>query len=806
MKLSGLRFPFTVLLLFVCTHVAMAQDEAMVSGKVMVGRTKEIVDFATVSLKGTKYATTTDSRGLYHLTVPAGEYTLVVTAFGYKQTETSVRLTGGRRTKMNVMLSPTSRGLGEVRVTANSPRRVRETAYTVVAVDTRALQNTTKNLADALATLPGLKLRESGGVGSDMQMTLDGFSGKHVKVFIDGVPQEGVGRSFDLNNIPVNFAERIVGYMGGVPVGFGTDALGGVINIVTNKTRRRWFVDASTSYGSFNTSKSYLNAGQSLRCGFMWEVNAFHNYSDNDYYVDTPVEDFETGAINRRKPEHVRRFHDMYHNEAVQGKVGVTGKPWADRLMFGFTWSNSHKDIQNGVLQTVVFGGKFREDRSLMPSFEWSKRGLFTKGLDMQLTVNYNNNLTHNVDTARTRWNWRGETTQGTGRGEQSYQDAEFRNENWNATYTATYRLGRWHTFTFNNVFTSFVRHPETDASSTASTSSLFDKTTRKNITGLSYRIMPARDWNATAFVKYYYTYSKGPVAQSENSSVYNTSSGSTDIPGWGAAGTWFPFETFGRRDRSGDLQVKLSYERAYRLPSDNELFGDDDLELGNFSLKPEKSDNINFNLSYEKKFRRQHLVYAELGVVYRNTTDYIMRSTDRYSGNKYYASYNNWGRVVTMGFNASARWSWSSWLSVGGTINYMNARDRERYESAETGLKPSLTYKVRIPNQPYLYGNSDLTFNWRDLGGKGNTLSLTYDNYYVHSFPLYWENIGSSNKEEVPSQFSHNLGLTYSLKRGRYNFSLECRNLTDEKLYDNFSLQKPGRAFYGKVRIYFGG
>ena len=51
-----------------------------------------------------------------------------------------------------------------------------------------------------------MKLRESGGVGSDMQLMLDGFSGKHVKVFIDGVPQEGVGNSFGLNNIPVNFA------------------------------------------------------------------------------------------------------------------------------------------------------------------------------------------------------------------------------------------------------------------------------------------------------------------------------------------------------------------------------------------------------------------------------------------------------------------------------------------------------------------------------------------------------------------------------------------------------------------------
>ena len=56
-----------------------------------------------------------------------------------------------------------------------------------------------------------------------------------------------------------------------------------------------------------------------------------------------------------------------------------------------------------------------------------------------------------------------------------------------------------------------------------------------------------------------------------------------------------------------------------------------------------------------------------------------------------------------------------------------------------------------------------------------------------------------------VPTQFSHNLTLTYSLDNGRYNFSVECRNFTDENLYDNFSLQKAGRAFYAKVRVNLG-
>ena len=222
-----------------------AQPKTMVSGKVISKEKQEVVDFATVYLKGTTYGCTTNEEGIYHLHAPAGKYTLVVSAIGYKTIEKPVTLVHGERIKMNVMIDPSVTELGEVVVVSNGVSRVKRSAFNAIAVDTKEFQNSTKNLSDALAKAPGMKLRESGGVGSDMQLMLDGFSGKHVKIFIDGVPQEGVGSSFGLNNIPVNFADRIEVYKGVVPVGFGTDAIGGVINIVTNKKKRNWFLDLS---------------------------------------------------------------------------------------------------------------------------------------------------------------------------------------------------------------------------------------------------------------------------------------------------------------------------------------------------------------------------------------------------------------------------------------------------------------------------------------------------------------------------------------------------------------------------------
>ena len=769
-----------------------AAATGMISGKVLSADDGTPVDYATVFLKGTSYACNTNEKGLYHISAPAGDYTVVFSSVGFEKVEAKVTIKDGERVKYNVKLKSSTQ-LADVIVVGSQLSKVKNSAFNATAVNTRELINTTKTLSEALAKAPGMKIRESGGVGSDMAVTMDGFSGKHVKVFIDGVPQEGVGSSFGLNNIPVNFADRIEVYRGVVPVGFGSDAIGGVINIVTPKRQRRWFVDASYSYGSFNTHKSYVNFGQTLANGFKYEINAFQNYSDNNYWIDAPVEDFETGSYNRLKLEHVQRFNDTYHNEAVVAKAGFVNKPWADRLLVGFTYSHMYKEVQTGVRQEIVYGQKHRHGYSLMPSLEYGKRNLFTRGLDVALSANYNRDLTTNVDTATVKYNWRGETQRLNSPGEQSYQLSRANNNNWSGTFTANYRLGEQHLFTVNNVLNSFNRSNE-NLLTTPPSKDEFSKITTKNIIGASYRYMPHTKLNFSAFGKQYHQYVSGPMATSSAQDNYERTSRSVDYFGFGAAGTWFMPLGF---------QFKASYEKAYRLPSIEEMFGDEDLEMGDISLKPESSHNVNLNLSYNRTFG-SNIVYAEAGFVYRDTHDYIQRNILSLSGGKSAATYINYGRVKTLGVSVSARWNWSKWISLGGNFTQMNVRDNMPTAMGTTA--PNLGYKQRMPNLPYMFADSDINFYWHGLGRKANVLTVTYDNQYTHKFSYYSSNLGSNTDEYmVPNQFAHNLTVSYAIGNGRYNLSLECRNFTDAKLYDNFSLQKAGRAFYGKVRIYFG-
>lgn len=681
-------------------------------------------------------------------------------------------------------------GTATVSASPNGVKRINRSAFQATAIDAKSLHGSTMNLSDALSKVPGMKVRESGGVGSDLQLMMDGFSGKHIKVFIDGVPQEGVGSSFSLNNLPISMAERIEVYKGVVPVGFGTDAIGGVINVVTGQQRRPWQLDASYSYGSFNTHKSHVNFSRQLKSGFSYEVNLLQNYSDNDYRVNAPIEDFETGRIDKTKLESVRRFNDTYRNEAATLKAGFRNRPWADQLMVQLAYAQMYKEIQTGVRQEIVYGEKHRRAHSWMPGLTYSKRDLFTSGLDFNLTANYNHNVTTQIDTAGVKYNWAGESRPLNSPGEQSYQHSRAYNRNWNATASLHYRLGRSHRFSLNYTLNHFTRR-NASLLTAETTEDAIRKQTTKHIAGLQYKLTPSALWNLTTFTKLYHLQVAGPLATTSNAEAFVRRERKTTALGYGTAATYFVGK---------GLQAKLSYEKAYRLPTVEESLGDEDLESGDLSIRPESSHNLNLSFSYSGRWQR-HVLSGEAGFITRLMDDYIQRNIVSIGGGKYGASYVNYGKVRSMGYTLSLRYNYGPWLSLGGNWTGMEVRDRMKTALGSTA--PNVAYGDRMPNKPYRYADVDLTLSLPDLGAKGNRLSLTYDYRYVAAFCYYSNRIGSNQSDyEVPTQHNHNLSLSYSIRSDRYRFSLEGKNLGNARLYDNFSLQKPGRAFYGKVSL----
>ena len=144
-----------------------ARKQAMVSGKVF-STSNEIMDFATVQVKGTSIGTRPNEKGIYHLKVDAGKHTLVFKAMGYATVERTVTLQAGERQKLNVKMHQKDMELAEVKVEASHVGRINKSAFNAVAVDLKGMAGLNKNLAEVLTTVPGVKLRETGGMGSDI--------------------------------------------------------------------------------------------------------------------------------------------------------------------------------------------------------------------------------------------------------------------------------------------------------------------------------------------------------------------------------------------------------------------------------------------------------------------------------------------------------------------------------------------------------------------------------------------------------------------------------------------------------------
>lgn len=650
-------------------------------------------------------------------------------------------------------------------------------AFNVAALDARVLHNSTADLSHALDRITGVRVRESGGMGSSFNVSLSGFTGRQVKFFIDGVPMDNFGSAFNLNNIPVNLAERIEVYKGVVPVWLGADALGGAVNVVTSENNN--FLDVSYAYGSFNTHRTVVNGAFTAKSGLTAQASFYQNYSENNYWVHVDVADAHTGAYTYN--QRVRRFHDRYHNEAAVANIGVVDKPWADRFLVGVTLGKKYGDIQTAQRMERVYGAMFTRGNLVMPAVKYKKANLLANGLDVSLNANFNLGSEQLVDTANVRYDWFGNSKRFDGLGgEQVRTQYKYRNNNGLALVNAIYNMGDKHQFSLNNVTTLFNRKGSDVERPTDVTINQPRRTT-KNITGAGYIYKPNDRWSATAFAKNYYqnTRARYEYQPTVAEIVYETATKSVNKVGYGVAGTYF----IGHH-----IQLKASFERAHRLPDNEELFGDVVLNKGNTSLRPERSDN--YNLGFSFRSGHTHQFGADLGLLYRAARDFIRPTLDP-TGN--YLVMQNVRDVAMKGLETELSYGYKQVVMAKASLTYQDIRNMTKYERAG---QVSGVYKDRIPNLPYLFGNADATLH------VGN-LILNYAFLYVERYYLYWPSQGRDEKRYIPLQLSHDCSATYTWHDGRYNIALECLNLTDNPRYDHFSLQKPGRSANIKFRYF---
>ena len=769
---------------YLCVGVLYAQQVATIKGRISAG--EEPIVGAVVQLKELKKYAVADAQGNFSLLVPyrKAPYTFTIESMGYKTQEQTL-IVAQPVVVLNVAMEEEITALTGITVEAITPiKQVEKSAYNVAAIDATKLTHLNSNAADMLGKASGVKVRETGGVGAESQINLNGFTGQHVRTFVDGVPISRAS-SFQIGNIPTELIDRIEIYKGVVPVTFGSDALGGAVNIVTRRSNAQ-YANLSYTFGSFNTHKSTLNVGAPLTDNIGIELNAYQNYSDNSYKVLTHYLDLTKGIYSKDR-QWFKRFHDRYHNEVIIGKVNIFKEPWADKLSFSLNYNQEYKQIQNANLMQIVFGGKYQTSYTYSTGIEYEKKNLL-KGLSFSVVGRYDLTTTNVVDEENRIYSWDGSYRIKPTKGEAMYQNTLFEGKTAYVAAHLDYWLSEKHFLQLTHTFSHYYRLTKSQLFTPFSSDADFmDRINQKNITGLSYKYVPNDHWTVLAFGKYYAAKVTGPSVVSGHGylSVYEDHTERTNALGVGIGSSY---------EFSKELLAKLSYEKSYRLPNDRELFGDGDLEIGANQLRPEHSENLNVNLSWQPE-TNGHALLAEGGFALRYIQDYIIRNVASTGA----ATSKNHGKVLTLGGDFTLRYFYQKTFSVGGNLSYMDIRNRER---KNTNGADSVTYGDRVPNMPYLFGSADATYTFDSLLTQDDGLTLGYNLAYTHEFFLSWQSEGA--KITVPTQLSHDLSLTYTAPRNKYTLSVEVKNFTNALLYDNYSLQKAGCAFYVKASYRF--
>ena len=241
---------------------------AVLAGTVTDHQSDSGVDGAVVLLRGTLLRARTSERGRFRLTaVPPGSYTVVVFALGYASDSLpGITVADGDARDVSVSLKRAPVGLSDIVVTANrAPERAEESGASVSVLSRSALvgRNIT-TLDQALVFAPGvtvnagqLDIRGSTGLARGV--------GSRVLLMLDGHPiLSGDGGEIDFESLPLLDVDRVEVVRGAYSALYGSNALGGVVNVLTTPVDDQSETTLRVHFGAWQQPERFRFTGDRL--------------------------------------------------------------------------------------------------------------------------------------------------------------------------------------------------------------------------------------------------------------------------------------------------------------------------------------------------------------------------------------------------------------------------------------------------------------------------------------------------------------------------------------------------------------
>lgn len=222
--------------------------------------------------------------------------------------------------------------LSAISVTANmteTPLGEVGSAVTVITGE-ELQQRQTQLVSDVLREVPGMAVSRTGGVGGPTQVRIRGAEGNQTLVLIDGIEVNSVaGNSeFDFAHLLAADIDRIEVLRGPQSALYGSDAAGGVINIITKRGSGKPSFSGAFEGGSFNT----------------YQTNASVRGGGERYHFLLSGADYRSGGITRATESRGNFENDGYKNKTIFSKFGFAP---AENLNFDFVGRYTYYQVEN---------------------------------------------------------------------------------------------------------------------------------------------------------------------------------------------------------------------------------------------------------------------------------------------------------------------------------------------------------------------------------------------------------------------------------------------------------------------------
>jgi len=389
-------FFISILITVVSAQTATIQGKILSAGKP--------IESASIKLSNSK-ATISDSNGIFSLkNLAAGKYTLHVSSVGFAHESKQLSIKEGENKEFNIDLFAVTNSLNEVVVTGTLKEVKRIESPVPVEVYTPAFfkKNPTPNIFDALQNVNGVRPQLNCNVCNTGDIHINGLEGPYTMVLIDGMPiVSSLSTVYGLSGIPNSLVERIEIVKGPASSLYGSEAVGGLINIITKKPANAPALSIdlfATSWKEFNADLGFkIKAGNATA---LTGINFFNynNIKDNnkDNFTDVTLQDrisiFQKWNFarnnNRLLSVAVRYFNedrwggDTRWNKTFRGGDSIYGEsiytkrwelignyqlPVKEKMMLSFSYNDHDQDSRYGTTSYIA------QQRIAFSQLTWDK-------------------------------------------------------------------------------------------------------------------------------------------------------------------------------------------------------------------------------------------------------------------------------------------------------------------------------------------------------------------------------------------------------------------------------------------------